>query len=56
MKKYFFAAVLIGIVNSVHAQNNLLTMQDAMVRNRTDLAPENLRQLQFIYGTDDHVY
>jgi dipeptidyl-peptidase 4 len=31
-------------------------MEDAMVRNRTTLAPQNLRQLQFVYGTEDYVY
>ena len=31
-------------------------MEDAMVKNRTTLAPENLKQLQFIYGTSDYVY
>ena len=31
-------------------------MEDAMVRNRTTLAPQNLRQLQFEYGTEDYVY
>ena len=40
----------------VIAQNKLLTMEDAMVRNRTSLAPANLRQLQFIHGTEDYVY
>ncbi|MFM6925607.1 MAG: DPP IV N-terminal domain-containing protein, partial [Ferruginibacter sp.] len=41
---------------SVFAQNKMLTMEDAMVKNRTTLAPENLKQLQFIYGTSDYVY
>lgn len=31
-------------------------MEDAMVKNRTALAAENLRQLQFVYGTGDYVY
>ncbi len=31
-------------------------MEDAMVKNRTSLAPENLRQLQFVYGTNDYIY
>lgn len=51
-----FVAVLIAISYSLPAQNKLLTMEDAMVRNRTELAPENLRQLQFVFGTDDYVY
>ncbi len=31
-------------------------MEDAMINARTTLAPENLRQLQFIKGTNDIVY
>lgn len=31
-------------------------MEDAMVKNRSTLAPENLKQLQFVYGTSDYVY
>jgi len=31
-------------------------MEDAMVRNRTTLAAENLKQLQFVYGSNDYVY
>ena len=31
-------------------------MEDALVKNRTVLAPENLNQLQFIYGTNDYTY
>lgn len=55
MKKLvFFFPLFIGL--SVFAQVKLLTMEDAMVRNRTTLAPENLRQLQFIYGTSDYAY
>lgn len=38
------------------AQNKLLTLEDALIKNHTTLAPENLRQLQFVYGTDDFVY
>ena len=31
-------------------------MEDAMVKNRSALAVENLKQLQFVYGTNDYVY
>jgi dipeptidyl-peptidase-4 len=34
----------------------MLSMEDAMVNARTTLAPETLRQLQFIKGTNDYVY
>ena len=53
-KNIFFFLVVISLSSS--AQNKLLTMEDAMVKNRTTLAPENLKQLQFIFGTDDYVY
>ena len=53
-KNIFFFLIVISLSSS--AQNKLLTMEDAMVKNRTTLAPENLKQLQFIFGTDDYVY
>jgi dipeptidyl-peptidase 4 len=55
MKRYLFLPFFI-LSLSLLAQNKLLTMEDAMVRNRTTLAPQNLRQLQFVYGTEDYVY
>lgn len=55
MKRYFFLPFLF-LTLSVLAQNKLLTIEDALVKNRTTLAPENLRQLQFVYGTEDYVY
>lgn len=55
MKKIIFLlAILISV--STFAQNKMLTMEDAMVKNRTALAAENLRQLQFLHGSDDYVY
>ena len=55
MKKIIFFFLFV-ISCSAIAQNKVLTMEDAMVKNRTTLAPENLKQLQFIYGTGDYVY
>jgi dipeptidyl-peptidase 4 len=55
MKRYLFLPFFI-LSLSLLAQNKLLTMEDAMVRNRTTLAPQNLRQLQFVYGTEEYVY
>jgi len=55
MKKIIFLLVVF-IQVSVFAQNKMLTMEDAMVKNRTTLAPENLKQLQFLFGTADYVY
>lgn len=41
---------------AAYGQNKLLSMEDALIKNRTTLAAENLKQLQFIYGTNDYVY
>ena len=54
--KHFFSFLFFLLTLSSFAQQKLLTMQDAMVNARTTLAPENLRQLQFIKGTNDYVY
>ncbi|MGC4100072.1 S9 family peptidase [Ferruginibacter sp.] len=55
MKKTILSLALLASI-TVSAQNKLLTMEDAMVNNRTTLAAENLKQLQFVYGTTDFVY
>src|SRR5450759_2609961 len=56
MKKITSTLLLCFIIFSCAAQNKLLTLEDALVKNKTTLAPENLHQLQFVYGTDDYVY
>lgn len=56
MKRFFSFTLLFVFSFSVLAQNKILTIEDALVRNRTTLAPANLRQLQFIYGTEDYVH
>jgi dipeptidyl-peptidase-4 len=56
MKKILIGIYLTATALSGIAQNKMLTLEDALIKNRTTLAPENLRQLQFIYGTDDYVY
>jgi dipeptidyl-peptidase 4 len=56
MKKIIpFIILLISSV-TVKAQNKLLTMEDAMLKARTSLAPSNLQQLQFYGNTNDYVY
>ena len=56
MKQLFFSFLFsISIIN-LFAQQKQLTIEDAMVNARTTLAPENLKQLQFIKGTNDYVY
>lgn len=56
MKKFILVCQLVSIAFYGIAQNKTLTMQDAMSNARTTLAPENLSQIQFIYGTEDYVY
>ena len=56
MKKLFLVLILAAVCYSGISQNKLLTLEDALVNNKTTLAPENLSQLQFIFGTDDYVY
>ena len=56
MKKFILFLSFSATTLFSFAQNKLLTLEDALVNNKTTLAPENLRQLQFIYGTDDYVY
>ena len=56
MKKFFLVCQLVAITFCGVAQEKMLTMQDAMTNARTTLAPENMAQLQFIYGTEDYVY
>src|SRR5437773_3505543 len=55
MKKFLLLLFILSGY-SILAQNKLLTMEDAVVKNRTTLAPETLKQLQLIYGTEDYVY
>ena len=56
MKRFILIAPLIALVFLGNAQDKSLTMQDAMANARTTLAPENLSQLQFLYGTENYVY
>ncbi|SHG19014.1 S9 family peptidase [Pedobacter caeni] len=56
MKKLILVCQLVSVAFYGIAQTKTLTMQDAMSNARTTLAPENLSQVQFIYGTEDYVY
>jgi dipeptidyl-peptidase 4 len=56
MRKLLFFLPFVGINLIALSQNKLLTIEDALVNNRTTLAPQNLKQLQFVYNTDDYVY
>jgi len=56
MKRLIFFFPLLLAVFCGFAQQRQLTMQDAMSNARTTLAPQNLSQLQFVYGTEQYVY
>lgn len=54
--KFSFLIGFVFCFNALCAQSKLLTMEDAMVNNRTTLAPQTLRYLHFIKGTNDFVF
>jgi len=56
MKKQFITCFLLFNIFFSFAQQKQLTMEDAMLRARTTLAPENLKQLQFIKGANDYAF
>lgn len=56
MKRISLLAIITLISISLFAQKKGLSLEDAMLRARTTLNPQNLPQLQFIYGTGDYVY
>ena len=56
MKSILIGFYFLFVTFYVDAQDRILTMEDALVKNRTTLAPENLKQLQFIFNTNDYVY
>ena len=56
MKRFLFCCLLLTDHLLVGAQNKMLSMEDAMLKARTTLAPQNLAQLQFYGATNDYVY
>ena len=56
MQKIVFLFLASCVLSVTNAQQKTLTIEDAMINARTTLAPENLRQLQFIKGTNEYVY
>ncbi len=55
MKKILLALLLFSC-SFAYSQDKILTMEDAMLKARTTLAPENLSQLQFFRNTNEYVY
>ncbi|RYY96779.1 MAG: S9 family peptidase [Chitinophagaceae bacterium] len=56
MKTSLLFSALLALAFTAGAQQKRLTLEDALVRNRSTLAPANLRGLQFLYGSNDYVY
>lgn len=56
MRFFLFILLTTLSVGIINAQGKRLTMEDAMLRARTTLAPQSLKQLQFVRGTNDIVY
>ena len=43
-------------IQEINSQTKTLSLEDAFLRARTTLAPENLAQLQFFENSNDYVY
>ena len=57
MKKTFiFIFIVFAFLQNNHAQKKLLTMEEAVVKQRAELAPAKLQQLIWIEGTDNYSY
>jgi dipeptidyl-peptidase-4 len=56
MKKAFFLAIALTASLSIVSQSKLLTIQDAVLKGRTALAPKRLQNLSFIPGSDKFSY
>jgi dipeptidyl-peptidase-4 len=56
MKRLILLAPLAFFALFGLAQTKKLSLQEAMLNARTTLAPENLSQIQFLYGTENYIY
>ena len=56
MPKILLSTAFLFLLNLGFSQLKQLSIEDAMINARTSLAPENLKQLQFIKGTDEYIY
>jgi dipeptidyl-peptidase-4 len=56
MKRIFVSVLFVMSVHLGFAQLKQLTMEEAMLKARTTLAPANLKQIQFIQGTNEYTY
>ncbi|MBI5372532.1 MAG: DPP IV N-terminal domain-containing protein [Sphingobacteriales bacterium] len=56
MKKFLLTVLLTGFCLLSISQDKLLSLEDAMLKARTSLAPENLAQLQFFESSNDYIF
>lgn len=56
IKKAFTFLLVLAALNQVPAQDKLLTIQDAVLKGRTSLAPKRLQNLTFVKGADKFSY
>lgn len=56
IKKVFSLVLIFSISLTVSSQDKLLTIQDAVLKGRTTLAPKRLQGLSFIKGSDKFAY
>lgn len=56
MKKSLLLLFAAFCIQLGFSQDKLLSLEDAMLRARTTLAPENLAQLQFYEGSNDYIF
>jgi dipeptidyl-peptidase-4 len=56
MKKVFFLVLAIATSLTLVSQDKLLTIQDAVLKGRTTLAPKRLQGLSFVTGSDKFAY
>ncbi|MCE3279141.1 MAG: dipeptidyl aminopeptidase/acylaminoacyl peptidase [Bacteroidetes bacterium] len=56
MKKFLLLISLLFASDIIFAQSKLLTMEEAVVKQKTSLAPARLKQLAWIKNTDTYYY
>ena len=56
IKKVFSFVLFFTLSLTLCAQDKLLTIQDAVLKGRTALAPKRLQSLSFINGTNKFAY
>lgn len=56
MRRIIVFFILLFSISAIFAQTKLLTLEEALIKQKTSLAPAKLRQLQWIKGSDQFCY